>query len=90
MSYGSRVNLARLLPCHIEVVPTWHDLCHVIIYLFLTLLFIYWVVNYVMLKINLIHNFLKVLVLMNKKLDNRVCFIQFKHDPYTIIQFFVP
>jgi len=35
-------------------------------------LFIYWVVSYVMLKINLIHNFLRVLVLRNKKLNNRV------------------
>jgi len=39
---------ARLLPRHI---------------FFLILLFIYWIVSYVMLKINLIHNFLRVLVL---------------------------
>ena len=29
-------------------------------------------VSYVMLKINLIHNFLRVLVLRNKQLDNHV------------------
>jgi len=47
-----------------------------------------------MLKINLIHNFLRVLVLRNKKLDNKIIkllyYITVKHDPYTIIQFFVP
>jgi len=48
----------------------WHDFCHIII--FFLILFIYWVIGYVMLKINLIHNFLRVLVLRNKKLDNRV------------------
>jgi len=63
--------LDTTLPCHTEVVPTWHDFCHVIIF-FLILLFIYWVVSYVVLKINLIHNILRVLVLRNKKLDNRV------------------
>ena len=56
LSYWSRANLARLLPCQF----------------FLILLFIFWVVSYVMLKINLIHNFLRVLVLRNTKLDNRV------------------
>jgi len=71
LSYWSRANLARLLPCYTEVVPTWHDFCHVIIFIFI-LLFIYWVVSYVMLKVNLIHNFLRVLVLSNKKLDNCV------------------
>jgi len=70
MSYWSHANLARLLPCHTKVVPTWHDFCHVIF--FLILLFIYWVVSYVMLKNNLIHNFLRVLVLRNKKMDNHV------------------
>jgi len=70
LSYWSRANLARLLLRHIEVVSSWHDFCHVIF--FLILLFIYWIVSYVMLKINLIHNFLRVLVLRNKKLDNRV------------------
>ena len=60
----TRPNLTRL--CHVIF-------CHLIIfYFFLILLFIYWVVSYVMLKINLMHNFLKVLVLRNKKLDNRV------------------
>jgi len=56
LSYRSRAKLARLLPCHF----------------FLILLFIYWIVSYVILKINLIHNFIRVLVLRNKKLDNRV------------------
>jgi len=70
LSYWSRANLSRLLPRHIEVVPIWHDFCHVIIF-FKILLFIYWVVSYVI-KINLIHNFLRVLVLKNKKLDNCV------------------
>ena len=61
------------LPCHTEVVTTWHDFCHVIfLFLFLIILFIHEVVSYVMLKIILIHNFLRVLVLRNKKLDNRV------------------
>ena len=73
LSYWSRANLARLLPCHTDVMSTWHDFCHVIIlFVFLILLFIYWVVSYVMLKINLIHSFLRVLVLRNKKLDNCV------------------
>jgi len=75
---ASRVNSTRLhihksfqfdmtLPCYTEVVPTWHDFCHVIFLYFLKiLLFIYWVVSYVMLKINLIHNFLRVLVLRKK------------------------
>ena len=40
LSYWSRANLARLLPRHNFLI------------LFLILLFIYWVVNYVMLKIN--------------------------------------
>jgi len=31
MSYWSRANLARLLSCHTEVVPTWHDFCLVIL-----------------------------------------------------------
>ena len=55
------------LPCHTEVVPTWHDFCPVILkscqlgttsatsyfYLFFLkkLLFIYWVVSYIMLKV---------------------------------------
>ena len=42
-----------------------------------------------MLKINLIHNFIRVLVLRNKKLDNQIIkllyYITVKHDPYTII-----
>jgi len=66
MSYGSRANLARLLPCHTEVVSSATS------FFFIILLFIYWVVSYVLLKNNLIHNFLRVLVLRNKKLDNRV------------------
>ena len=72
MLYWNRAKLARLLPYHTEVVPTWHDFWHVIFFIFFILLFIYWVVSYVILKINLIHNFLRVLVLRNKKLDNRV------------------
>jgi len=65
--------LDTTLSCPTEVVPTWHNFCHVIIFIFiLILLFIYWVVSYVMLKTNLIHNFLRVLVLRNKNLDNRV------------------
>jgi len=47
-----------------------------------------------MLKIILIHNFLRVLVLKNKKLNNQIIkllyYITIKHDPYTIVQFFVP
>jgi len=53
LSYWSRANLARI--CHILT-----------FYFFKILLFIYWVVSYVMLKINLIHNFLRVLVLREK------------------------
>jgi len=53
---------------YIEIVSTLHDFCHVIFFKN-KILFIYWVVSYVMLKINLIHNFLSVVVL-TKKLDN--------------------
>jgi len=59
MSYWSRANLAWFLPRHN-------------FFILFILLFIYWVVSYVMLKINLIHNFLRELVLRNKKLDNHV------------------
>ena len=81
LSYWRHTNLARLLPHHIEVMSTWHDFYDIILKscqlgttsaMSFFLLFIYWVVSYVMLKINLIHNFLRVLVLKNKKLDNRV------------------
>jgi len=51
LSYWNRANLTRLLPRHNFLK---------------ILLFIYWVVSYVMLKINLIHNFLRVLVLRKK------------------------
>jgi len=61
LSYWSCANLARLLR------PVIQKSCQHVIIFFLIWLFIYWVVSYVMLKINLIHNFLRVLVLRNKK-----------------------
>jgi len=70
MSYWSRANLARLLPCLLKSCQL--DTTSVASFFFLILLFIYWVISCVMLKINLIHNFLRVLVLRNKNLDNRV------------------
>jgi len=67
----NRSNLTRL--CHVILKSCQLGTTFVTSYFFKkNLLFIYWVVSYVMLKINLIHNFLRVLVLRNKKLDNRV------------------
>ena len=100
--WASRANLARLYmqkSCQVgmtlsrqpEVMPSWHDFCHVNpwsrvnlarlcpnhIYIYIYILFFfckiflfgYWLVSYVMFKINLIHNFLRVLIknMKNKK-----------------------
>jgi len=79
-SAWSRAKLARLLPgqplksCQLGTsLSTSYIYIYIIFYFFCKIfLFIYWVVSYVMFKINLIHNFLRVLVLSNKKMNNCV------------------
>jgi len=67
----NRLNKTRL--CHVILKSCQLGTTSATSFLKKSLLFIYWVVSYVMLKINLIHNFLRVLVLRKKKLNNRVC-----------------
>jgi len=73
-SVWSCAKLAWLLPCQPLKscqLGTTLSMSYIYIYIYI-FLFIYWVVSYVMFKINLIYTFLRVLVLSNKKMNNCV------------------